>query len=79
MKILWLSWKDEKHPQAGGAEVVSTEIRKRLVKDGHKVKLLTSKTPELQKDETIDDVEIYRVGGRYSVYLKAKNTTRSTY
>lgn len=72
MKILWLSWKDEKHPQAGGAEVVSTEIRKRLVKEGHEVKLLTTKTPELSKNENIAGVDIHRIGGRYSVYLKAK-------
>ncbi len=40
MKILWLTWKDIKHPLAGGAEVVNEELAKRLAKDGHEVLFL---------------------------------------
>ncbi|MDO8265888.1 MAG: glycosyltransferase family 4 protein [Candidatus Saccharibacteria bacterium] len=72
MKILWLSWKDEKHPQAGGAEVVSTELRKRLVRDGNEVILLTTKIPNSPTHEIVEGVDIYRIGGRYSVYISAK-------
>jgi glycosyltransferase involved in cell wall biosynthesis len=71
MNILWLSWKDNKHPQAGGAELVSTEIRKRLIKDGHSVRLITAKPENSLELETIDGVEIHRAGGRFSVYLKS--------
>ena len=42
MKILWLTWKDRQHPQAGGAEVVNEELAKRLVADGHEVIFLVS-------------------------------------
>lgn len=72
MNILWLSWKDEDHPHAGGAEVVSSQIRKRLVKDGHPVKLLTSRPKGLKNYElNRDGVEVYRSGGRFGVYIKA--------
>ncbi len=37
MKILWLTWKDEKHPLAGGAEVVNEALAKRLTNEGHEV------------------------------------------
>jgi len=30
MKILWLNWKDIKHPWAGGAENYTHQIAKRL-------------------------------------------------
>jgi hypothetical protein len=37
MKILWFTWKDNNHPDAGGAEVVLNELSKRLVAEGHAV------------------------------------------
>jgi hypothetical protein len=40
VKILWLTWKDKKHPQAGGAEVVNEELAKHLAGDGHEVLFL---------------------------------------
>lgn len=40
MRILWLTWRDRRHPRAGGAEVVNEELSKRLAKDGHKVVFL---------------------------------------
>ena len=72
MNVLWLSWKDNKHPLAGGAEVVSTELRERLVKDGHNVRLLTSKPEGLKSYETTNGVGIVRNGGKYSVYYESK-------
>lgn len=71
MNILWFSWKDISHPEAGGAETVSHEIMLRLVKDGHKVKLITSRYPNAEEQAIIDGIQIYRTGSRYSVYLKA--------
>ncbi len=73
MNILWFSWKDESHPEAGGAETVSSEIRKRLAADGHKVRLITSRPDNLLHHETIGGVEIFRNGGRFSVYWKARS------
>lgn len=61
-KILWLAWKDINHPQSGGAEVVGTQIRKRLARDGYKITLLTAKYPNSKDREIVDEVEIIRVG-----------------
>ena len=73
MKILWLSWKDSAHPLAGGAETVSTQIRERLVSNGHTVSLMTSSYPNALPKETVNGVEIIRLGNRYSVYLKVRS------
>ena len=42
MNILWLTWKDRKHPLAGGAEVVNEELAKHLARDGHEVKFIVA-------------------------------------
>jgi len=71
MRILWLNWKDITHPQAGGAEVYTHEIAKRLVQRGHKVTLITSRYPNAESREKIDSVEIIRLGNLKTVYLHA--------
>ena len=72
MKILWISWKDRSHPQWGGAEVLTHELRKRFCADGHAVTLLTSGYKGATKHEHADGMEIVRVGkSRYTHPLKA--------
>ena len=68
---LFLNWKDINHPDAGGAENVTWAILKGLVEDGHQVTLLTAKHPNATTTETIDGIEIHRVGGRLTHYLQA--------
>ncbi len=70
-KILWMTWKDIKHPLAGGAELVTSHLAKRLVKDGNEVVILTSGFKKAKGEEMIDGYKVIRVGSRYSVYLKA--------
>ncbi len=72
MNIVWFSWKDSKHPDAGGAEVVSDHIRTRLAADGHSVTLITAQYPGSTATETVSGVKILRAGGRYGVYWAAK-------
>jgi len=72
MRILIFNWKDINNPEAGGAEVFTHEISKRLVKKGHEVTLFTSQFKGSQKEEIVDGVRIVRDGGKISVYLKAK-------
>jgi len=69
MHIVWCSWKTKGHPQAGGAEVVTGHILKRLVADGHEVTLLTAGYPNAP--ESIDGVKIVPRGNRFSVYYHA--------
>jgi glycosyltransferase involved in cell wall biosynthesis len=71
MKIVWFSWKDIKHPNAGGAERVTHEIAKRLASDGHEVIIITSKPENLDRNETIDGYKVERGGNKFSVYFKA--------
>lgn len=71
MNVLWFSWKDELHPLAGGAETVSSEIRKRLVKDGHTVRLITARYEGSSETENINGVRVYRCGRRFGVYWAA--------
>ena len=71
MKILWLTWKDLKHPQAGGAERVNEELAKRLVRNGDEVIFLVAGFPGAKDEEIVDGYKIIRVGGRWTVYWKA--------
>jgi glycosyltransferase involved in cell wall biosynthesis len=71
MNILWLTWKDLRHPLAGGAEVVNEELAKRLVKDGHSVTFITSGYKNsLPFEDHPDGYKIVRVGNRLSVYWR---------
>ena len=64
MTILVINWQDWKNPFAGGAEVYLYEIFARLIKRGHRVKLLVSRAPEQRRYEVLDGFEIYRIGRR---------------
>ena len=44
MRILWFNWRDTQNPEAGGAEVFTHEIMKRLAKRGYEMTLLTPLT-----------------------------------
>lgn len=62
MKVLWLTWKDYTHPDAGGAEVVLRELSKRLTAEGHQVTFLTVQHPGSQPRENLDGIDIIRIG-----------------
>ncbi|HEX7963485.1 MAG TPA: glycosyltransferase family 4 protein [Candidatus Saccharimonadales bacterium] len=62
MNVLWLTWKDYTHPEAGGAEVVLRELSRRLVADGHKVTYLTARHTGSAPYELLDGIEVIRVG-----------------
>lgn len=71
MRILWLTWKDKTHPLAGGAEVVSSELAKRLVRDGHEVTFIVGGYKGAETKTEIDGYQIIHLGSRYSLYAKA--------
>ncbi len=62
MNILILNWKDIRNPKCGGAEILTHEYAKRLVKSGHKVVLVCPAFPDCKKKESIDGVNIIRLG-----------------
>ena len=63
---------DINNPEAGGAEVFTHEIAKRLIKKGHQVTLFARSYRGAKSRETIDGLRIVRAGGKYSVYRLAK-------
>jgi glycosyltransferase involved in cell wall biosynthesis len=64
VRILVLNWQDLRNPQAGGAELHLKEIFSRIVARGHTVDLLCSSWPMAARRETIDGIDIHRVGTR---------------
>lgn len=72
MRILWFTWKDLKHPEKGGAEVVTAEITKRLVQAKHQVKIITAGGYKgFLKKDTQNGAEVIRVGNKFTVYWRA--------
>ncbi len=71
MRVLWLNWRDIKNPSAGGAELFTHEVAKRLVQVGCSVRVFTSTFPGAKLNENFEGVEITRRGGRKSVYIQA--------
>ena len=71
MDILILNWKDIKHPQVGGAEIIVYELAKRLVKDGHRVTWFCREYVYGRKKEKYDGINIVRRGNLLSMYLYA--------
>lgn len=71
MRLLWFSWKDSEHPQAGGAETVKSQVCRRLVSDGHDVLQITGGYRGATQRTSLDGSTVIRLGGRYSVYWHA--------
>jgi len=76
-KVLWFNWRDLKNPNAGGAEVFTHEVAKRLVRRGWSVTLFTSRFDGAASEEQLDGVEVVRRGGRFRVYHRAKDYART--
>ncbi len=74
MRILWFNWRDIKNPDAGGAEVFTHEVCKRLVnKDGiESITLFAASFDGCKTEEMVDGVRIARGGNKYTVYGKAR-------
>ncbi len=65
MRVLFVSWKDLAHPQAGGAEYVTDRLATGLGARGHEVALLAGGPTGGRSYPVID------AGGRYSQYVRA--------
>src|SRR3954447_19057680 len=71
VRILMLSWRDAQHPEAGGSETFVERVSTRLVARGHEVTVLTSGHPDASPEEALAGVKHLRLGGRYSVFVRA--------
>ncbi len=72
MRIAWFNWKCIKHPEAGGAEVFTHEVARRIAGMGHEVTLITSRPKGLPLREEVDGYTVLRSGNKFTVYLNAK-------
>lgn len=71
MNVLMLSWRYIDHPAAGGAEVLTHEVLKRLVADGHAVTCFTASYPGASKTGSLEGVTIVRQGRQWTVHVRA--------
>jgi glycosyltransferase involved in cell wall biosynthesis len=76
VNILLVNWQDVRNPQAGGAEIHLFEIFSRLAARGHRVRLVCSNWVGGEVQDTVQGIEVYRVGGRHSFALKARAAVR---
>jgi len=65
-KILLLSYRDMRHPEMGGAEIIIHEIYRRLRAAGHGVTFLTCRFPGCAERDELDGIEIIRTGNLYN-------------
>jgi glycosyltransferase involved in cell wall biosynthesis len=71
MNILVFSWRDPKHPLAGGAEQVMHEHMQGWLAAGHFVTLFSSRFSGSKKSENLDGVEIMRYGNQLGTVFVA--------
>ncbi len=64
-----LAWRDLKHPQKGGAEVVTDIYLKGLKQLGHEATLFTSRYPGSEEKDNINGYNVIRKGNKLSVSL----------
>jgi len=69
VNILWFSWRDLQNPNSGGAEKVTWEIAKRLVKNGHKVTIYSSLFKNAKANEKTSGVQFIRNGNLVTCHL----------
>ncbi|CAB4966254.1 MAG: glycosyltransferase [Actinobacteria bacterium] len=78
MRILFLTWRDLAHPDAGGAEVYTEHVARRWVAAGHQVTLFAASVPSRPGEEVVDGYRVVRRGGRLSVYRAARRWYRAS-
>lgn len=76
MKLLVVNWLDRENPRAGGAETHLHEMFGRLAGAGHDVTVLASGWPGLAARTELDAMQVHRVGGRHSFFLRARGYAR---
>jgi len=72
MRILILNFRELANAAAGGAEVFTEEISKRLVQYGNDVTIFSSAFDGCEEDSYRTGIRIVRKGGKYSVYRNAR-------
>jgi glycosyltransferase involved in cell wall biosynthesis len=77
LRILVVNWLDRKNPRSGGAEIHLHETFGRLAERGHHVTVLASGFPGGGPRESLDGMDVHRVGGRHSFFVLARRYFQS--
>ncbi|WP_173086567.1 glycosyltransferase family 4 protein [Phytohabitans rumicis] len=73
--MLFLNWRDTRHPEGGGSEVYVERVAGELVARGHRVTLLCAAHDQGSAEETTaSGIRLIRRGGRGTVYAAAALT-----
>ena len=75
-RILFLNWRDQANPHAGGAEAYTEQIARRFAGAGAQVTLVTSAFAESRPYDWANEYLVVREGGRLGVYLAAARHLR---
>ena len=71
LRVLILSWRDPKNPRAGGAELFTHEMARRLVAGGDQVEWFVAGFPGGAAEDVLDGVRIVRAGKQWTVHWNA--------
>ena len=71
MKILVFNWRDLKHPEAGGAELVIFKTMEEFRKKGHEITFFVGGFKDAKKLDDYNGMKIIRSGNRFSTYINA--------
>lgn len=69
--LLFLSWKDFRSPDGGGAEIFTHETLKRLPSDKYRIIHFSPALPNAPKEEIIENITYLRLGNKMSVIWHA--------
>jgi glycosyltransferase involved in cell wall biosynthesis len=66
LSVLIVSYRDIRHPEMGGAEIIIHEVYRRLQERGHRVTFLTGAWPGGAHEDRIDGMDVVRAGSTYT-------------
>lgn len=69
--VLFLNWRDTRHPQGGGSEVYVETIARRLAAAGRPVTIFCAAHGSARREEVVDGVRFVRRGSWLTVYAWA--------
>ena len=79
LRILIVSYRDLRHPEQGGAEVIIHEVYRRLRERGHEVTFLTSRFPGGADRDEIDGMAVHRIGNLYNFNFQTSRYIRKEF
>jgi glycosyltransferase involved in cell wall biosynthesis len=74
--VLFLNWRDTRHPEGGGSEVYVENVARSLAAAGHDVTIFCATYEGAADRETVDGVHFVRAGTKLSVYPEAVRRLR---